>query len=106
MMVRRADGELEPVTEGSTKQVVEIRTHAGIVKTRLDLRHHVEIGRILRSFNSDNITRPARSNASRWGLSMQLPLIGNALIQCPQCGCEQILTERIAVECHPVRCRL
>jgi hypothetical protein len=27
--VRRADGELEPVTEGSTKQVVETRTHAG-----------------------------------------------------------------------------
>ena len=32
--VRRADGELEPVTEGSTKPIAETRTHAGIVKVR------------------------------------------------------------------------
>jgi hypothetical protein len=29
---RRADGELEPITPGSTAPVAEIRTHAGIVK--------------------------------------------------------------------------
>jgi hypothetical protein len=34
MMVRRADGELEPLTAGSTKPIAEVRTHAGIVKTR------------------------------------------------------------------------
>jgi hypothetical protein len=32
--VRRADGKLEPVTEGSTKPIAETRTHAGIVKVR------------------------------------------------------------------------
>jgi hypothetical protein len=32
--VRRADGELEPVTEGSTKPVAEVRTHAGIVRVK------------------------------------------------------------------------
>jgi hypothetical protein len=31
---RRADGELEPLTEGSTKPVAETRTHAGIVKVK------------------------------------------------------------------------
>lgn len=31
---RRADGELEPVTEGSTGPIAETRTHAGIVKVR------------------------------------------------------------------------
>jgi hypothetical protein len=31
---RRADGELEPVNEGSTKPIAETRTHAGIVKVR------------------------------------------------------------------------
>jgi hypothetical protein len=30
--VRRADGELEPLTEGSTMAVAEVRTHAGICK--------------------------------------------------------------------------
>jgi hypothetical protein len=30
--VRRADGELEPLTEGSTKAIAETRTHAGIVR--------------------------------------------------------------------------
>jgi hypothetical protein len=34
IIVRRADGELEPLTEGLTKPVAETRTHAGIVKTR------------------------------------------------------------------------
>jgi hypothetical protein len=29
---RRADGELEPLTEGSTKPVAQTRTHAGIVR--------------------------------------------------------------------------
>jgi len=32
---RRADGELELLTEGSTKSVAEVRQHAGIVKVRL-----------------------------------------------------------------------
>jgi hypothetical protein len=32
--VRRADGELEPVTEGSTKPTAEARTHAGITKVK------------------------------------------------------------------------
>ena len=32
--VRRADGELEPLTAESTKPVAEIRTHAGICKVR------------------------------------------------------------------------
>jgi hypothetical protein len=32
--VRRADGELEPLTEGSTKPVAEVRTHAGIVRVK------------------------------------------------------------------------
>jgi hypothetical protein len=32
--VRRADGKLEPVTEGSTKPIAETRTHAGIVKVK------------------------------------------------------------------------
>ena len=39
--VRRADLELEPLSEGSTKPVAETRTHAGIVKVRrygLDVR--------------------------------------------------------------------
>jgi hypothetical protein len=31
---RRADGELEPLTEGSTKPIAETRTHAGICKVR------------------------------------------------------------------------
>jgi hypothetical protein len=31
---RRADGELEPVTEGSTKPIAETRTHAGIAKVK------------------------------------------------------------------------
>jgi hypothetical protein len=31
---RRADGELEPVTEGSTRPIAETRTHAGIVKVK------------------------------------------------------------------------
>ncbi len=31
---RRADGELEPVTEGSTRPIAETRTHAGIVKVQ------------------------------------------------------------------------
>jgi hypothetical protein len=31
--IRRADGELEPLTSESTKPVAEIRTHAGIVRT-------------------------------------------------------------------------
>jgi hypothetical protein len=31
---RRADGELEPATAGSTKPVAETRTHAGIVKVK------------------------------------------------------------------------
>jgi hypothetical protein len=29
-----ADGELEPVTVGSTKPMAEVRTHASIVKVR------------------------------------------------------------------------
>jgi hypothetical protein len=29
---RRADGELEPLVEGSTKPVAEVRRHAGIVR--------------------------------------------------------------------------
>jgi hypothetical protein len=32
--VRRGDGQLEPATEGSTRPIAEVRTHAGIVKTR------------------------------------------------------------------------
>jgi hypothetical protein len=32
--VRRADGELEPLTEGSTKPIAETRTHAGIAKVK------------------------------------------------------------------------
>jgi hypothetical protein len=39
--VRRADGELEPVTEGATAPIVETRSHAGIVKVKrygLDIR--------------------------------------------------------------------
>jgi hypothetical protein len=32
--VRRADGELEPLTAGSTKPVAETRTQAGIVRVR------------------------------------------------------------------------
>jgi hypothetical protein len=31
---RGGDGELEPLTEGSTKPIVEVRTHAGIVRTK------------------------------------------------------------------------
>ena len=31
---RRADGELEPVTSGSTKAIAETRTHAGIVRVK------------------------------------------------------------------------
>jgi len=31
---RRADGELEPLTPGSTAVVAETRTHAGIVTVR------------------------------------------------------------------------
>ena len=31
---RRAEGELEPFTEGSTKPMVEAKTHAGIVKVK------------------------------------------------------------------------
>ena len=32
--VRRADGELEPLTEGSTRPIAETRTHAGIAKVK------------------------------------------------------------------------
>jgi hypothetical protein len=32
--VRRADGELEPLTEGSTKPIAETRTHAGVAKVK------------------------------------------------------------------------
>jgi hypothetical protein len=32
--VRRADGELEPLVEGSTRPIAEARTHAGICKVR------------------------------------------------------------------------
>ena len=32
--VTRADGQLEPLIEGSTKPVAETRTHAGIVRVR------------------------------------------------------------------------
>ncbi len=32
--VRRGDGDLEPLTAGSTKQIAEVRTHAGIVKVK------------------------------------------------------------------------
>jgi hypothetical protein len=32
--VRRADGELEPLTAGSTKPIAETRLHAGIVKVK------------------------------------------------------------------------
>jgi hypothetical protein len=32
--VRRVDGELEPLTEESTKPIAETRTHAGIVSVR------------------------------------------------------------------------
>jgi hypothetical protein len=32
--VRRADGDLEPVTAGSTKPIAETRTHAGICKVK------------------------------------------------------------------------
>jgi hypothetical protein len=32
--VRRTDGELEPLTEGSTKTIAETRTHAGIVRVK------------------------------------------------------------------------
>jgi hypothetical protein len=32
--VRRADGELEPLTGGSTKPIAETRTHAGIAKVK------------------------------------------------------------------------
>jgi hypothetical protein len=31
---RRTDGELEPLTVGSTKPVAETRTHAGIIKVK------------------------------------------------------------------------
>jgi hypothetical protein len=31
---RRADGELEPLTEGSAKPLAETRTHAGIVRVK------------------------------------------------------------------------
>jgi hypothetical protein len=31
---RRANGELEPLTEGSTKPIAEVRHHAGIVRVR------------------------------------------------------------------------
>jgi hypothetical protein len=31
---RRADGELEPLVEGSTKPVAQTRQHAGIVKVK------------------------------------------------------------------------
>ena len=31
---RRADGELEPLSEGSTKPIAETTTHAGIVKVK------------------------------------------------------------------------
>jgi hypothetical protein len=38
---RRADGELEPLIEGSSKPVAEMRTHAGITRVR---RYAFEMG--------------------------------------------------------------